>query len=111
MNFILFSVFWFLSVPPAAACIAQTVSHERIFQGLRAWIEARFPNTLLDYWIGCPVCLSYWVCALFTIYDFSYNGLMVFHAVGYQWPMVMFVYWLAAVQITTRVWIDEIYKK
>jgi hypothetical protein len=110
MPFLAFSLFWFLCAPPAIARAAKTISREQIFEPLRAFVEARYPGTLLDYLIGCTPCLAYWAGAGLALAAILLNGSSVHHAAGAMTTLVFFVYWLGAVEIAIEFWIVRLEK-
>ena len=105
MSFLLFSLFWFGCVPPAAARVADTIAHETVFAPLRAYVEARYAGTGLDYLVGCPVCLSFWVCLLFTLLAFTLDFPVLVTDTGRLFGLVALVHCLAAWEVAIRFWI------
>lgn len=59
---VFFVIVWFVVIPAAVSRAAAVVTRERITDQPRAYVEARWPGSLLDYLIHCPVCVSHWVC-------------------------------------------------
>lgn len=105
---ILFIVFWFAVAPFAVARMAGIVTRERITDGLRAYVEARWPGTLLDYLIHCPVCVSHWAALLLTLSNASIWQPILRHPDNPVASLAIFVVvWLATTEIAIRFWLPK----
>lgn len=108
---LLFVLFWILVVPIAVARTADTLINGKIFEWPRAYIEARFPGSMLEYLSGCPVCLSHWISMAFTVVFLpEWLALVEWtgRSVWYTIP-VSVIFWLAATHLAT-IWVKFGYK-
>ena len=53
-------VAWLAVIPLAGATISRAMTVERISDPIRAFIEIRWPNSLIHYLSSCTTCMSYW---------------------------------------------------
>ena len=67
METVVFLIFWFGGVPLAAIRISEDIAEERIFEGLLAWLDARYHGTIINDLLRCPLCISHWVIAGFAL--------------------------------------------
>lgn len=63
---IAFLIFFLGIAPPAGALLANDIVEEEAGAWLRAWVEARMPAQWA-YLFNCPVCMSHWTMAAFTL--------------------------------------------
>jgi hypothetical protein len=54
---------WYFIIPAASAQLSKAITQERITDSFRGYIEFRWPGSLLDYLVHCPVCTGYWTSA------------------------------------------------
>lgn len=68
IGFLVFaSIGWYLIAPAASAQLALIFTQERITESIRGYIEFKWPGSLLDYLVHCPVCMSHWTAAFVCI--------------------------------------------
>ena len=99
---LLFVAFWMMAVPASSLRMATTITGEKLFERPRAFIEHRYPDTLLEYLVGCKVCVLHWVVLGFAL-SFWKQWVFLADSMGLDsaWTtlLVGMVFWFTAVQI------------
>jgi hypothetical protein len=86
-----------LMMSAASARLAVVISKEKITDGWRAYIEARWPRSFLDRLISCPRCVSHWTSAALAIILWPYWA---------TWQIAL-ISWLAMTQMAITIWINN----
>ena len=60
ITYALVGLAWLTVIPLAGLAPARVLTTERITDGIRGWVEVRWPGSLLHYWLTCPTCCSTW---------------------------------------------------
>ena len=108
MHPLFFLLFWFGAVPIATARLALTFTRERVFETPRAYLEDYLsPDGVLYYFVGCPVCQSYWIAAILALLTFWLDAgdILPWTGPGLLFALSEFVCWAAAVHLAVEVWI------
>jgi hypothetical protein len=98
---IFFLMFFMLTVPIAAARLAEDIVEEEIGEPLRAWVEAIYPGSMFAYLVNCSVCMSHWTAGFLTL--LCWNQWSQFEFCN-GW-IVAFICWAAATHIAVRHWL------
>lgn len=61
MPSIIFWVAFMVFGPSATNAILYVIHDSEIFDPIRGYVEARYPQSKIEYLINCKFCLSYWI--------------------------------------------------
>ena len=94
---------WYLIIPAASAQLSRTLTQERITEAFRGYIEFKWPGSLLDYLVHCPVCTGHWTSAGICVLATPLWVNVSHHVPVIGGPYVLeFVVWLATVYYTVQ---------
>lgn len=99
--FLIIFLFWYTTIPLCIARVSKIITYERITESIRGYIECRWPGSLLDYLVHCPICVSHWIGLIICIISIPVISRvsLIINIIGGPWTMFVII-WLSTVQLS-----------